>query len=438
MNQISKSAAAVLATSCVLTLIACGSSSEAGTGEDPINGTSGGTTSGDPPGGSSGEFGTTSGASGSSGDPKECAAQEAAATLAKKPVDIIFVIDNSGSMSDEILEVEKQINANFATIIEAAKIDYRVIMVTAHGAASSQRICVKAPLSGSTCSPIPAQPVETAKFFHHSITVNSTDAWCKLLTSYNTTDQFNKHTTGWGPLLRAGAFKVIAGISDDRISSSCTVGGTNKNFNDNNSAANAATAATDFDTTLLALAPAQFGTAAKRNYVYHSIVGVNWLGGGTPDFTKAIPSTDPVMATSCGNDAVNVGHGHQALSIKTGGVRYASCRKPGNLPADYSAVFKEMAKSVISGATVACEFPVPSAPAGETLDLSTVVPRYTPGGGGASVDFGQVANAAACAPDKFYIENNVVKLCPASCDKVQADPTASIKVLFGCKPKGAN
>ena len=50
----------------------------------------------------------------------------------------------------------------------------------------------------------------------------------------------------------------------------------------------------------------------------------------------------------------------------------------------------------------------------------------------------QVANAAACAPDKFYIENNTVKLCPQTCDKVQTDPTAAIKVLFGCKPKGAN
>lgn len=436
MNKTLTPVAAVFATSCVLTALACGSSGDDnGFKEDPVNTSSSGT-SGEASSSGFGSSGTTSGAS--SGDPKECAAQEAAASLAKKPVDIVFVIDNSSSMTAEILEVEKQINANFTTIIDAAKIDYRVIMVTAHGNANSQRICVKAPLSGTTCSPIPAQPAETAKFFHHSIVVASTDAWCKLLTSYNTTDQFNKHPTGWGPLLRPGAFKVIAAISDDRINSNCTVGGATKNFNDSNTAVTGATTATDFDTTILALSPANFGTAAKRNYVYHAIIGVNWLGGGTPDFTKAIPSTDPAMDVSCGGDAVNVGYGHQALAIKTGGVRYASCRKPGNLPADYSAVFKEMAKSVISGATLSCEFPVPTAPAGEALDLSTVVPRYTPGGGGASVDFQQVANAAACAPDKFYIENNIVKLCPQTCDKVQTDSTAAIKVLFGCKPKGAN
>lgn len=39
---------------------------------------------------------------------------------------------------------------------------------------------------------------------------------------------------------------------------------------------------------------------------------------------------------------------------------------------------------------------------------------------------------------QFLFENNTVKLCPATCDKVQTDSTAAIKVLFGCKPKGAN
>ena len=35
-----------------------------------------------------------------------CAAKSAAATLEKKPVDIVFIIDNSGSMTDEIVGVQ--------------------------------------------------------------------------------------------------------------------------------------------------------------------------------------------------------------------------------------------------------------------------------------------------------------------------------------------
>ncbi|MBX3190808.1 MAG: hypothetical protein KF819_27670 [Labilithrix sp.] len=438
MNWSPKPVASVAVASCVLALIACGSSGGGEGGDDP-NLTSATTSGGEGEGeGSSGGSFSSGGASGSSGTPKECAAQEAQASLAKRPVDIIFVIDNSGSMSGEIAEVENQINANFAAVIDAAKVDYRVVMVTRHGANASQRVCVKAPLSGAaSCTPPAATPTETTKFFHHNITVASTDAWCRLLTSFGTVDLDGRHATGWGGLLRTEAYKVFVAISDDRISSTCNVGGVNKTFNDANTAASGATAATLFDETLLALSPAHFGTEAKRNYVFHTINGMNWVG--TPsDFTKAWLPTDPVVTATCGSDSVNVGHGHQAIAIKTGGLRYPSCRKPGNLPPDYGPVFKEMAKSVIAGATLACEFDVPAAPAGETLDLSTVVPRYTPGGGGAPVDFGQVPNAAACAPDKFYIEGNKVKLCPQTCDRVRTDGTAQIKVLFGCAPKGAN
>src|SRR5204862_534573 len=42
-----------------------------------------------------------------------CAHVMAAATLAKKPVDIVLVIDNSGSMTDKIIAVQNNINTNF-------------------------------------------------------------------------------------------------------------------------------------------------------------------------------------------------------------------------------------------------------------------------------------------------------------------------------------
>jgi hypothetical protein len=45
----------------------------------------------------------------------------------------------------------------------------------------------------------------------------------------------------------------------------------------------------------------------------------------------------------------------------------------------------------------------------------------------------QVANAAACAPSSFYIEQNVIRLCPEACTAAQADPQATLDILFGCK-----
>ncbi|MGQ0505643.1 MAG: hypothetical protein ACT4TC_10010, partial [Myxococcaceae bacterium] len=53
-----------------------------------------------------------------------------------RPVDIIFVIDNSGSMTSEIQEVERNINVNFAQIIQASGVDYRVILIAKHGSAT--------------------------------------------------------------------------------------------------------------------------------------------------------------------------------------------------------------------------------------------------------------------------------------------------------------
>jgi len=430
-----KPAVGVVVASMLVALVACGSS-EGGAGGgstiDDKNLTSGdGTSGGDgTSSGSSGDgFGSSSGASGSSGEPKECAAQEAQATLTKRPVDIIFAIDNSGSMSQEIAEVEKQINDNFATLIEASKIDYRVIMLSQHGSNASQRICVKAPLSGTNCAPVPAQPVETAKFFQHSKFISSFNALCRVVDSYDKPDDFNKHPTGYGALLRPDALKVIVVITDDRVFTGQPEGCV-KPYDDKNTAVGGQTAADMFEADLLALPGAPFGTPAKKNYVFHSIVALAPFDNG--DLTKAHPPTAPITLNKCTPGAENPGTGYQALSIKSGGLRYPSCGL------NYTTIFKEMATGVIEGAKVSCEFAIPQAPAGQTLDLATVVPRYTPGGGGAPVDFGQVANAAACAPNKFYIEGDKIKLCPATCDVVQADAKAQIKVLFGCASKGAN
>ncbi len=431
-----KTVAGVLVASSLVTAIACGGGGDAGDSFDDPNlnssgasGASGASgTSGQSSGFSSGASGGASGASGTSGGGKECAAQEASASLSKSPVDIVFVIDNSGSMSGEIAEVEKQINENFSTIIDAAKIDYRVIMVTQYGSNGAQDVCIKAPLSGvASCSPPAAQPVDTAKFFHHAVQVESTDAWCRLNEFYAKQDRFGKHPQGWGSLLRANAFKVITVITDDRMS--CTFGGKTYNDGSSNVAMGTSTAAA-FDADLLALAPTQFGTAAKRNYVYHSIIALAPFSAA--DLTLPHPPASPIVTNNCGAGSAALSTGHQALSKLTGGLRYPTCGL------NYTTVFKEMAKGVIDGAKVACEFPVPPAPAGQTLDLTTVVPRYTPGGGGAPKDFQQVPNVGACAADKFYIADGKIKLCPATCDAVQADPKAAIKVLFGCALKGAN
>src|SRR5689334_720197 len=115
-----------------------------------------------------------------------CAHVMAAATLTKKPVDIIVIIDNSGSMTDKIIAVQNNINVNFATIIGASGLDYRVIMLSKHGSALiEQSVCISQPLSGNaSCSPPPGKPVNGPRFFHYSLEISSHNSLSQLLAAY--------------------------------------------------------------------------------------------------------------------------------------------------------------------------------------------------------------------------------------------------------------
>ena len=339
-----------------------------------------------------------------------CASVKAEATLQKKPVDIIFVIDNSGSMTDEIQAVQQNINKNVADIIGKSGLDYRVIMLARHGnynGALTNAICVEKPLSTlATCRPVPTRPgPNPPKFYHYSRQIESSDSFDRILGTYNGSegDEFGLGPGGWSKWLRTDAFKVFVEITDD-----------NSTMNE-----------TTFETRLFALLPKHFGDATNRNYVFHSITG---LKENTPP-TKAWGPMDPVQTAKCtrGGGAVNPGAIYQNLSRKTGGLRFPICEH-----ASFDAVFSSIATGVIAGSKVACDFPMPMPPPGQKVDLDSVLVEYTPNSMGAPQTIKQVPNAAACAPSAFYIEKDRVNLCPATCTTVQADANAKVEVVFDC------
>ena len=144
-----------------------------------------------------------------------------------------------------------------------------------------------------------------------------------------------------------GAYKTFVEITDDD--------------NENNFPDGMAASADNFDTKLLALSATHFGTAAKRNYTFHAIVGVV---ADPTDRLKPYPRT-PLVNTKC-TSAVNIGTQHQNMAIKTGGLRYPICNTD-----DYSPVFKAVADSVIKGAKVVCDFALPPPPPMQTFKLDT-------------------------------------------------------------------
>ncbi len=108
----------------------------------------------------------------------------------------------------------------------------------------------------------------------------------------------------------------------------------------------------------------------------------------------------------------------------------------GNAEADLLAALKKIQDSV-----VACTYAMPESPdATQSIDPNQVNITYTPGAGG-SVDFTQVGGEGSCGSDEtawFYDDPNhpaAIILCPKTCDKVQADQKAKIKVVLGCATK---
>ena len=336
-----------------------------------------------------------------------CAVVSSQATLEKKPVDIIFVIDNSGSMADEIKSVQNNINTNFATIIAASGLDYRVIMLSKHGKADpDESICIDKPLSGNTtCNPPAANPVNTANFFQYSQEIGSHDSFQQIIATYNKADPSGASPTGWSAWLRPNAFKTFIEITDDESNMS----------------------AAEFETKLFALTPKNFGDATNRQYNFHSIVG---LAENNP-VTKPWQPTDPVQMQKCtgnGGDAVAPGTIYQGLSILTKGLRFAICQYN-----NFDAVFNAVAQGVVQTGQVACDFAVPASPSGGTISLDMIAVQYTPGNGGAVSYLGQASTSAACTSNAFYVDNGRIVLCPAACMTLRQDPTAKVGVLFVCE-----
>ncbi len=416
------------------------SGTDGGTADNSIGGSgavaaAGGAGNASGNGGSSGDGGSGAGISIDSGpgdagvDPDAaCDLQKYTAKLEKKPVDVVFILDNSCSMTDEIIAIEKNINTNFAQIIKQSGVDYRVVFIAEQGPANpDESICIGPPLGGTQC-PVGAnvKPVNNPPIFFHydNNDVESHDSWCKMIDWYDKPDRYNLAATGWREWLRKEAFKAFVEITDDGIS--CTRG--QWSYSDSDTVAAGQTAAQKFDTDLLARDPAQFGTAANRNYVWYSIVGV---APNSANPNKSYGPTDAVTTGKC-STAPGPGTGYQWLSNMTGGIKFPVCEGQG-----FDVVFQEIAKGVIKSATIACEFDMPQPPQGKEIDPATIAVEFTPQGG-SPTKFTQVQNAAACAANAFYIENTKIKLCPQACTAVQGSPNADLQILALCKGQGPN
>jgi hypothetical protein len=322
--------------------------------------------------------GGTSGGGGNVGD-AACAETNATAdNPVPLPADIIWAVDQSGSMNQETAYVQAKIN-DFANLIAATNIDYHVVMIAS--TTSGNSICVPPPLSGGSCGDGP-------RFRLVDQHVDSNNALDLVISEYPQYQDF----------LRPNAVKHFVVVTDD---------------NATDSPINSAAA---FTNALAGLQPA----GMFQKWYFHSIYAYG-----------AIPFVGCIGFNGTG---AAYGTVYEALVAQTGGAQGVICVD------DWIPVFTAISSAVVQGSKISCNYPVPDPGGGQTLDPNKVNVDYLPGGSPPEQPIYRVDTVTDCATGNsggWYFDDNAnptaIILCPQTCSAVQADPNAKINVKFGCE-----
>ncbi|MAQ16812.1 MAG: hypothetical protein CMN30_18720 [Sandaracinus sp.] len=360
-----------------------------------------------------------------------CATASAEAMVERLPVDIIWVVDNSVSMQPAIDQVTAGLN-DFAALIAASGLDYRVIMLSLRGRGelsvggrTRYGVCIPQPLAGDgSCG-------DGERFFQVDVDIHSTQPIEQIL---GTLGQANGYREGdqhgsapWRDLLREGASKTFVVVTDDN-SRTCAlpVGSCSSS-----EPPLTATSLEDFPGgpnpfNSRDLGPgiltATYGDLFE-DYLFSGIYG--WGSAGDPDQTCTYDG---------GDEPPSPGQTYTALVERTGGVRAQIC----DGASAWSPFFASVATAVTGTSRIDCELALPPPPDGMSLDVDRV--NVTVRGESGETTLPRVEGAAACTDrGGWYYDDPVtpgeVILCPTSCDAARDEITTTdhgVSVLFGC------
>jgi len=308
----------------------------------------------------------------------ECAEITEMAMNKKQPADIIFVIDNSGSMDIEAASVKTNMN-QFSSQIVASGIDVHVVLISE--LSGNTGMCIDPPLGGGGC---PVKDTKLPTFLHIDDGVGSNNALSKLL----------EHHPSWKDSMRPDAAKHIVVVSDD----------------------NSSMGAAAFDAAFKALDPSYAG------YKFHAIVGEKDSG----DFLWCASN-----ALCCAFTA-EAGKVYLDLIKLTDGVWGDLCDQ------DFKPVFNVLSTEVIENAGLACEWVIPEPMGGDVIDYGKVNVDFDDGKGKVT-PIGKVDGPDSCGGvvDGWYYDDPVkptkILVCPQTCVKIQGAANAAMKLKFGCE-----
>jgi len=352
-----------------------------------------------------------------------CTSASAEAILERLPADIIWVVDNSSSMSAEIENVRLGLNA-FAEFIDTSGIDYRVIMLSKRGMGASgtrYSICVPPPLAGDdACGNGP-------RFFHSNIDILSTQPLEQILGTLGQTTGYragdSRGGEPWRDWLRPEASKMFVVVTDDNARMSKTLF---ENFR-------------GAGAPHVLIPPAPPGSPPEwRNpvpgssasaYLPPGILQPEW--GGLFDRYKM----SGIYGYAC--TAVDTGPTYTEIITATGGVRADICAPP----TTWGTFFESIATEVVRATRISCDLAIPAPPAGLMFSPSRVNVEVRAGAIAMPLRK-TIGGLSGCAslPNGWYFDSDDaptrVLLCPAACDLAQGEPgvgDTSVQIQFGCE-----
>jgi len=360
-----------------------------------------------------------------------CATATAEAEVERLPVDIIWVVDNSVSMQPAIDQVTAGLN-DFAGLIAASGLDYRVIMLSLRGEGEltvmgddRYGVCIPQPLAGdSNCG-------DGERFFQVNVDIHSTQPVEQILGTLGQTSGYqegDEHGSApWRDLLRPEATKTFVVVTDDNsrtcATDSCRDGGdpplTVTSLEDFPGGGN------PFNSRELGpgILTAEYGDLFE-GYLFSGIYG--WGSETNPDVLCMYPG---------GDEPPSPGQTYTALVERTGGVRAQIC----DGAAAWAPFFDSVATAVTGTSRIECTLAFPPPPDGMALDVDRV--NVTIRGESGDTTLPRVDGAGACGDGEGWhyddpVSPSEVTLCPASCDFAREEITESthgVSVLFGCE-----
>lgn len=335
-----------------------------------------------------------------------------------QPLDVVFIIDNSGSMAEEIAAIRRNINDGFAALIAASGADFRVIVVSQYGPSGTD-VCIDPPLAGAACD-AGLFATNGPRYFHYDAPVDSLNPLCKLLESFDAPDRSGRSPGGLRDYLRPEAHKALVLITDD--SAQCRFDDGEVSLELGARGADPYEDALRFHRALLDKAPDQVGVPPDVRYQLFSFVGLRPSAQATAPYFPH----EALVAERC-DSAASAGLSYQALSVITDALRYPVCEGRG-----FDAVFRVLAQSVVESVKAACAFEIPTAPPEQMIDRSSISLRYRSSLGAREVIQLEQVEEPACHARAFYVQGDRLELCATACTRVQSDPAAEVEVLYGC------